>query len=95
MNRVVDYRTDLYAMGVTFYELLTGQLPFGSADALALVCASACHKPHIPPNEISPIVPPGLSALVMKLLSKNATDRYQSAHARGNRSADSFARLAW
>jgi predicted ATPase len=78
MNRIVDYRTDFYSLGVSFYEMLTGQLPFATTDALALVHAHIAQQP-IQPHEISPDVPPSLSAIVMKLMAKNAEDRYQSA----------------
>ena len=80
MNRAVDYRTDFYSLGVTFYELLVGQLPFGEVqDPLELV---HCHiaKQPLSPHQIDPSVPPVLSALVMKLLAKTAEDRYQSAY---------------
>lgn len=78
MNRLLDYRTDFYSLGVTFYELLTGQLPFLTADVLELV---HCHiaKQPIPPNELNPAVPKPVSDIVLKLMAKNAEDRYQSA----------------
>jgi len=78
MNRSLDYRTDLYSLGVTFYELLTGQLPYESTDALELV---HCHiaKPSVPVCEINPDIPQIISDIVMKLMAKNAEDRYQSA----------------
>jgi len=78
MNRMVDYRTDLYSLGVTFYELLTGHLPFESDDPLALVHAHLAKIPQ-PVTTLNPDTPPILSNIVMKLLSKNAEDRYQSA----------------
>ena len=78
LNRSLDYRTDFYSLGVTFYELLTGQLPFLTADVLELV---HCHiaKLPIPPNELNPTVPKPVSDIVLKLMAKNAEDRYQSA----------------
>ena len=78
MNRVVDYRTDFYSLGVTLYELLTGRVPFLGTDALALVHAHIAQQPP-PPHELVPEIPLPLSAVVMKLLAKNAEDRYQSA----------------
>ena len=78
MNRGVDYRADFYTLGVTLFELLTGQLPFGSKDAMALVHA---HLAKQPPQirDLAPAVPDSLAAIVHKLMAKNAEDRYQSA----------------
>ena len=78
MNRALDYRTDFYSLGVTFYELLTHRLPFETEDPLELVHSHLAKEP-IPPHQINPHIPPALSAIVMKLLAKNAEDRYQSA----------------
>jgi predicted ATPase/class 3 adenylate cyclase/GAF domain-containing protein len=79
MNRALDYRTDLYSLGVTFYEMLVGQPPFQSDDAMELV---HCHIARTPPSpaERNEDVPEALSAIVMKLMSKRAEDRYQSAY---------------
>ena len=79
MNRVLDYRSDFYSLGVTFYELLTGQLPFQADEALELI---HCHiaKPARPPHELKPEIPPILSQIVLKLMAKNAEERYQSAY---------------
>ncbi|MFP4578112.1 MAG: AAA family ATPase [Coleofasciculus sp.] len=78
MNRALDYRTDFYSLGMTFYELLTHRLPFETDDPLELVHAHLAKEP-IPPHQINPEISPPLSAIVMKLLAKNAEDRYQSA----------------
>ena len=78
MNRGIDYRTDFYSLGVTFYELLTGELPFKSHEPMELL---HCHIAKLPPlvHEINPQIPPVLSSIVSKLMAKNAEDRYQSA----------------
>jgi predicted ATPase/signal transduction histidine kinase/tRNA A-37 threonylcarbamoyl transferase component Bud32 len=78
MNRQVDYRTDLYSLGVTFYELLTGSRPFHGRDALEWFHAHMTQSPK-PPHELLPSIPPALSAIVLKLLAKAAEERYQSA----------------
>ncbi len=78
MNRAIDYRTDFYSLGVTFYEMLTGTLPFTSNDPLELVYCHIAQAP-VSPYQLNTKIPPVLSSIVMKLLSKNAEDRYQSA----------------
>ncbi|PCC73002.1 Predicted ATPase [Nannocystis exedens] len=78
MNRVVDHRTDLYSLGVTLYEMLTGAVPFRSADPMELVHSHIARSP-VPPHRLAPDVPEVVSAIVMKLLAKAAEDRYQSA----------------
>jgi len=79
MNRLIDTRTDLYSLGVSFYQALTGQLPFEGQDALELVHAHIAKAP-VPPADIDPEkVPKILSDMLMLLLAKNAENRYQSA----------------
>ncbi|WP_414579087.1 AAA family ATPase [Anabaena sp. CCY 9402-a] len=78
MNRGIDYRTDFYSLGVTFYELLTGQLPFQSHDLMELVHCHIAKQPTAV-HHLNPAIPPQLSAIVNKLMAKNAENRYQSA----------------
>ncbi|MEH2459376.1 ATP-binding sensor histidine kinase [Nostoc sp.] len=78
MNRGIDYRSDFYSLGVTFFELLSGQLPFQSHDPMELV---HCHIAKLPPLvcDLNPDLPLMLGEIVRKLMAKNAEDRYQSA----------------
>jgi serine/threonine protein kinase len=78
MNRSIDSRSDLYALGVTFYQILTGSLPFTAADPMDWV---HCHLARSPlaPADRSKEVPGVVSAIIMKLLAKTAEDRYQTA----------------
>ncbi|NER36089.1 MAG: AAA family ATPase [Oscillatoria sp. SIO1A7] len=87
MNRGIDYRTDFYSLGVTFFELLTGELPFASSDPMELVY---CHIAKMPPalgngewggGKIGNgrAIPQVIENIVMKLMAKNAEERYQSA----------------
>ncbi len=77
MNCTVDYRTDFYSLGVTFYELLTGAPPFSSKDPMALIHAHIAKKPE-PLHLINPRVPVALSDIILRLMAKSADERYQS-----------------
>lgn len=77
MNRGIDYRTDIYSLGIIFYQLVTGQLPFQSEDMNELVHFHIAKKP-VPPIQLNPNIPKHVSDIIMKLLAKMAEDRYQS-----------------
>jgi predicted ATPase/transcriptional regulator with GAF, ATPase, and Fis domain len=78
MNRSIDTRSDLYSLGVTFYQMLTGALPFAAADPMEWVHCHIARKP-VPPGERLKTVPATVSDLILKLLAKAAEDRYQTA----------------
>jgi PAS domain S-box-containing protein len=77
MNRSVDSRSDLYALGTMFYQMLTGVLPFTASDPMEWVHCHIARQPEPPSHHVLGL-PESLSAIVMKLLAKTAEDRYQS-----------------
>lgn len=79
MNGSIDYRTDFYSLGIVLFQLLTGDPPFRSTDALSLIHSHIAKEP-VYPAKINDNVPQAVSDIVMKLLSKNAGDRYQSGY---------------
>lgn len=79
-GRSVDWRTDLYSLGATLYEMLTGTPPFAQGDAVALAHAQIARQAR-PPHEANAQVPLALSGIVLKLLDKEPEQRYQSANA--------------
>ena len=78
MNRSTDSRSDLYSYGVTLYEMLTGLLPFAASDSMEWVHCHVARRP-MPPDQRTEGIPRTVSSIVMKLLSKTAEERYQTA----------------
>src|SRR5246500_1352996 len=78
MNRSIDARSDLYALGVTFYQMLTGSLPFIASDPMEWVHCHIAKKP-LPPSARLENIPAPVSEIIMKLLAKSAEERYQTA----------------
>jgi predicted ATPase/signal transduction histidine kinase len=79
MNRGIDYRSDYYSLGVTFYKLLTSQLPFNAVDTVGKIHAHIAKDP-LSPTDINSSIPLTVSNIVLKLMNKNAEDRYQSSY---------------
>jgi serine/threonine protein kinase len=78
MNRSIDSRSDLYSLGITFYEMLTGPLPFTASDPMEWVHCHIARTP-IPPQERFGNIPAPISQIIMKLVAKTAEERYQTA----------------
>jgi PAS domain S-box-containing protein len=78
MNRSIDSRSDLYSLGVTFYEMLTGRLPFTASDPLGWVHCQVARQP-MSPEERRQEIPQALSSIILKLLAKTPEERYQTA----------------
>lgn len=78
MSRTVDTRSDLYALGVTFYQMFTGSLPFTASDPAEWMHCHIARKPA-PPDKLRADTPPPISALIMRLLAKMPEERYQTA----------------
>src|SRR5215813_8584194 len=78
MNRSIDSRSDLYALGITFYQMLTGILPFNATDPMEWVHCHLARMPVAPAGRVGSIPAP-LSDIVTKLLAKTAEERYQTA----------------
>src|SRR5919106_1165815 len=78
MNRSIDSRSDLYSLGVTLYQMLTGSLPFTASDPMEWVHCHIARQP-VPPSEQAQKIPAPVSQIIMKLLAKTAEERYQTA----------------
>ncbi|MGB3510544.1 MAG: AAA family ATPase [Microcoleaceae cyanobacterium] len=78
MNRGIDYRSDFYSLGVTFYQLLTGKLPFNAEDPLEIIHCHIARQP-VAPMEVNPTLPEMLNSIVLKLMAKIPEQRYHSA----------------
>jgi serine/threonine protein kinase/formylglycine-generating enzyme required for sulfatase activity len=75
----VDGRSDVFGLGVVFYELLVGRLPFRGDTPLEILEQITIHEPR-PPRQINDTIPRELERICLKALSKRATDRYTTAH---------------
>lgn len=79
INRSVDFRTDYYSLGVVFYEMLTGRLPFDVQDSMELIRSHIVEMPPLP-HELKKSIPSVFSDIILKLMSKTVEDRYQSLY---------------
>lgn len=79
VNRLVDYRTDFYSLGATFYHLLTGKPPFTSSDPMDMIYSHIAKEP-VSPSTLNKNIPKDLSSIILKLLSKNPDDRYHTVY---------------
>ncbi len=79
INRDIDYRTTFYSLGVVFYEMLTGSLPFLEKETMELIHSHIAKQP-VAPHQLNPEIPMVISNIIIKLLSKNPEARYQSAY---------------
>jgi serine/threonine protein kinase len=78
MNCSIDARSDLYSVGITLYQILTGSLPFTASDPMEWVHCHIARKPMAPSERLKNIPAP-VSHIIMKLLAKTAEERYQTA----------------
>lgn len=78
MNRGLDYRTDLYSLGVTFYEMLTGKLPYSTNDPMELIHSHLARKP-VAPHKLNAGIPGQVSRIILKLMAKTTDERYQNS----------------